>query len=190
MLGARNRHCRADRLKVEGRGLSQTDDLLAAQLLELSQLVRRARQQWLRERPDVPIGTVSILKLIDEIGTGDDRCCHAKDLAERSGLDPSTVSRAVAVAVGQGLVERRADTSDRRASALALTAAGHDLLAAARAWFGNLLGHALADWEPLEVRRLSLGLGTFLMALSGALDPHAGAMNAHITTSAPQEAAR
>ncbi|MBL7257461.1 MarR family winged helix-turn-helix transcriptional regulator [Paractinoplanes lichenicola] len=151
------------------------EDVLAAQLLELSQLVRKARQQWLRERPDVPIGTVSILKLIDEIGTGDDRCCHAKDLAERSGLDPSTVSRAVAAAVGQGLVERRADSSDRRASALALTPAGHDLLEAARVWFGSLLGHALAEWEPLEVRRLSLGLGTFIIALSGALEPQEAA---------------
>lgn len=151
------------------------EDVLVAQLLELSQLVRKARQQWLRQRPDVPIGTVSILKLIDDLGTGDDRCCHAKDLAGRSGLDPSTVSRAVAAAVGQGLVERRTDSTDRRASALALTPAGRELLVEARAWFGSLLGHALADWEPLEVQRLSLGLGTFLVAFSGALDPQMAA---------------
>ncbi|MBU2665293.1 MarR family winged helix-turn-helix transcriptional regulator [Actinoplanes bogorensis] len=146
------------------------EDVLATQLLELSQLVRKARQQWLRERPDVPIGTIGLLKHIDDIGTGDDRCCHAKDLAGRSGLDPSTVSRAVAAAVGQSLVERRVDDTDRRAAALALTPAGRELIVAAHAWFGDLLEHALADWEPMEVRRLSLGLGSFIGALSGVLE--------------------
>ncbi len=145
-------------------------DVLATQLLELSQLIRKARQQWLRERPDVPIGTVGVLKLIDEIGTGTGSGCHAKDLAERSGLDPSTVSRAVAAAVGQGLVERRIDSADRRASALALTAAGHELLGAAQEWFGDLLQHALADWPAAETERVSADLGRFLAAFSGVLD--------------------
>ncbi|MGK5682568.1 MarR family winged helix-turn-helix transcriptional regulator [Actinoplanes sp. URMC 104] len=147
-------------------------DVLATRLLELSQLIRKARQQWLRERPDVPIGTVGILKHIDEIGDGADGCCHAKDLAERSGLDPSTVSRAVAAAVAQGLVERRVDSADRRASALALTAAGHDLLAAAGVWFDDLLEQGLADWRPGEVDELTGGLGRFLGALSGVLETH------------------
>ena len=146
------------------------DDVLSTQLLELSQLIRRARQQWLREHPDVPIGMIGILKHIDGIGTGADRCCHAKDLAGRSGLDPSTVSRAVAAAVGLGLVERRVDDTDRRAATLGLTASGQDLLVAAHAWFGDLLEHALADWEPVEVQRLSLGLGSFIVALSGVLE--------------------
>ncbi|MBM2616649.1 winged helix-turn-helix transcriptional regulator [Actinoplanes sp. LDG1-06] len=146
------------------------EDVLATQLLELSQLVRKAKQQWLRERPDVPIGMISILKLIDEIGAGPDRCCHAKDLAERSGLDPSTVSRAVTAAVTQGLVERRTDSTDRRASSLALTPAGHGLLDAARVWFDGLLSVALAGWERPEVTRLSESLGTFLVALTGVLE--------------------
>ncbi|MCY1140970.1 MarR family winged helix-turn-helix transcriptional regulator [Actinoplanes sp. Pm04-4] len=148
----------------------EMEDVLASQLLELSQLIRKARQQWLRERPDVPIGTVSILKLIDEIGTAADGCCHAKDLAERSGLDPSTVSRAVAAAVGQGLVERGVDSTDRRASTLSLTPAGHELLVAANAWFGALIGHALADWPEDEVERVSGALGRFSVALSAVLE--------------------
>ncbi len=148
------------------------EDVLATQLLQLSQLIRKARQQWLRERPDVPIGMVSILKLIDEIGTGTGGCCHAKDLAERSGLDPSTVSRAVAAAVGQGLVERRVDRADRRASALALTPRGHELLAAAGVWFGALIERALADWPATDVERVSGDLARFSAALSGVLETH------------------
>lgn len=146
------------------------EDVLATQLLELSQLIRKARQQWLRERPDVPIGTVSILKLIGEIGTGPGGGCHAKDLAERSGLDPSTVSREVAAAVGQGLVERRVDNADRRASTLALTPAGRDLLAAASAWFGALIGRALADWPAGDAERVSCDLGRLVAALSAVLE--------------------
>ena len=155
------------------------EDVLATQLLELSQLIRKARQQWLRERPDVPIGTVSILKLIDEIGTAADGGCHAKDLAERSGLDPSTVSRAVAAAVGQGLVERRVDNADRRASTLALTLDGRDLLAAASAWFGALIGRALSDWPVGDAERVSCDLGRLVAAFSAVLE------NTH-----PLEAAR
>ena len=143
------------------------EDVLAIQLLELSQFIRRARQQWLRQRPDVPIGTVSILKLIDEIG-GDG--CHAKHLAERSGLDPSTVSRAVTAAVGQGLVVRHIDSADRRASALALTDAGRELLTAARTWFGDLVRRALADWPADDVTRVGGDIDRLLAALTGVLE--------------------
>lgn len=146
------------------------EDVLATQLLELSQLIRKARQQWLRERPDVPIGTVSILKLIDEVGPAADGGCHAKDLAGRSGLDPSTVSRAVAAAVAQGLVERGVDSADRRASTLTLTPAGHELLGAAGDWFGALIGRALADWPDGDAERVSADLGRFSNALSAVLE--------------------
>ena len=68
-------------------------------------------------------------------------------LAELIQSDPSTVSRQVAAVVKDGLVERRADPDDGRASLLVLTAKGTELVeqqqATRRDWFARLL----ADWD-------------------------------------------
>jgi DNA-binding MarR family transcriptional regulator len=61
---------------------------------------------------------------IDRLPTG----CRSSDLAARAGLDPSTVSRAVAGLVTQGLVTREADPHDGRATLLVVTPAGHAAL--------------------------------------------------------------
>lgn len=55
--------------------------------------------------------------------------CRSSTLAEAVFSDPSTVSRQVAGLVKDGLVERRADPADGRASVLAVTEAGRELLA-------------------------------------------------------------
>ena len=138
---------------------------IASRLFEVTRFVRLSKQQWLHDRPDVPIGLVSGLALIDSRGG-----CHAKELASRSGLDPSTVSRAVAAMVGHGLVQRRVDPADRRASSLVVTDTGHEVLAEARTWFLDLLRRALADWRPDEVEAFALALARFLVAVHQELE--------------------
>src|SRR4051794_15781166 len=69
---------------------------------------------------------VSMLMHVEEFPAG----CHGRGLAGRTGLDPSTVSRAVASLVGLRPAERRADPADGRAGVLALTDAGRTALAA------------------------------------------------------------
>lgn len=116
----------------------------------------------------LPPGLVGTLGLIDRAGahaTG----CHAKELAASAGLDPSTVSRAVAALVANGLVERRADPADGRASILVVTERGHAALAEARDWYDRLLGRALADWSPEEVEALTDALGRLTTDVEGAL---------------------
>ncbi|MEU0882876.1 MarR family transcriptional regulator [Lentzea sp. NPDC005914] len=54
--------------------------------------------------------------------------CRSSNLAEAVLSDPSTVSRQVAGLVKDGLVERRADPADGRASVLAVTEAGRKLI--------------------------------------------------------------
>ncbi len=83
-------------------------------------------------------------------------------LAELIQSDPSTVSRQVAAVVRDGLVERRADPDDGRASLLVLTAMGEGLVeqheAARLAWFARLL----SNWDEFEVRQFASLLTKFV----------------------------
>ena len=69
-----------------------------------------------------------------------------RDLAERKGVDQSTVSRQISHLVGEGLVRRDPDPADRRACQLVLTDRGQalcrDMIDARR----DAIGVALRDW--------------------------------------------
>ncbi|MEV1121835.1 MarR family winged helix-turn-helix transcriptional regulator [Actinosynnema sp. NPDC049800] len=131
---------------------------------DLLRVVRMVRQR----HHALPPGLIGTLGLIARAGV-EPTGCHAKELAASAGLDPSTVSRAVAALVANGLVERRADPDDGRASILVVTERGHAELAAARDWYDRLLGRALADWSPEEVQALTTSLGRLTIDVEGAL---------------------
>jgi DNA-binding MarR family transcriptional regulator len=71
-------------------------------------------------------------------------------LAATVHSDPSTVSRQAAHLVGMGLVERRADPADGRASLLALTDAGSALLEQARQRRDDRTAAIIKSWQPAE----------------------------------------
>lgn len=76
-------------------------------------------------------------------------------LAAASCVDPSTVSRQVGELVGLGLVERRADPRDGRASLLAATELGqarHDAVHDRR---DRAFAHLLAGWRDDDVQQLA-----------------------------------
>ncbi|MEU8264052.1 MarR family transcriptional regulator [Micromonospora sp. NPDC048999] len=141
---------------------------LGTRLRDLLTGVRLLKQRRIDERPAVPPGLVGPLMLIDRSAGG----CHARELAERGRLDPSTVSRAVAALVEHGLVDRQTDPTDRRASQLTITPAGRAVLADTNDWYGQVLNRALADWTPGEVAALSTALGRFTRDLEVALAHH------------------
>ncbi|MFI7432552.1 MarR family transcriptional regulator [Micromonospora haikouensis] len=143
----------------------ETTRELSVRLYDLLKSVRLIKQRRADDRPSVPLGLVGMLTQIEQLAAG----AHARELAEHAGLDPSTVSRAVAALVAHGLVERRADPTDRRASCLAVTPAGRAALADAYGWYGQLLDRALADWTPDEVAALCSALGRFTRDLGSAL---------------------
>lgn len=89
---------------------------------------------------------------------GDQR---ASTLAERLGLDPSTMSRHVAALVRSGHVERVSDPEDGRAALLRATDAGRQAFAGTQRLRTRLLDVALASWDPAEVDALARGLGHF-----------------------------
>ncbi|WP_158848161.1 MarR family winged helix-turn-helix transcriptional regulator [Saccharothrix deserti] len=77
---------------------------------------------------------------------------RASALAEAVFSDPSTVSRQVATLVKDGLVERRADPEDGRASVLAVTEAGARLLRERRAQRNEALARLFTNsgWSAEE----------------------------------------
>lgn len=141
---------------------------LGARLHELVRTVRMIRRRRAVARPAVPVGLVGVLMQIEQLSPG----CHARELAARTGLDPSTVSRAVASLVGQGLIERRADPTDLRARVLALTPQGRTALAGIVAWYGEVLDLALADWSPDEIATLSAAVARLTRGIDEALGRH------------------
>jgi DNA-binding MarR family transcriptional regulator len=72
------------------------------------------------------------------------------DVAVTVGLDLSTVSRQIRQLEQLGLLSRRPDGADGRASRLSLTARGRDSLAMVRARRAEMLGEVFADWPDAE----------------------------------------
>ncbi len=75
---------------------------------------------------------------------------RASDLAEQLCADPSTVSRQVASLVKAGLIERRADPDDGRASILAATELGLARVREFSAHRGATMLPVIADWSQDE----------------------------------------
>jgi DNA-binding MarR family transcriptional regulator len=82
---------------------------------------------------------------------GDGGPIRSSALAAAVHSDPSTVSRQVASLVKEGLVERRADPEDGRASLLAATPKGLDMLAERRRNMGLSMARMTRNWEPGEL---------------------------------------
>ncbi|MFG1780446.1 MarR family winged helix-turn-helix transcriptional regulator [Micromonospora sp. NPDC049051] len=141
---------------------------LGTRLSELARSVRLIRRRRAEVRPGVPVGLAGLLMQIERFPAD----CHARELAVRSGLDPSTVSRSIATLVTHGLVERRADPADKRASLLTVTPAGKAALTDTYDWYGRILDTALADWTPAEVAAFATAIGRFTRDIETALGHH------------------
>jgi DNA-binding MarR family transcriptional regulator len=85
-------------------------------------------------------------------------------LAASVQADLSTVSRQVASLVSRGLLERRADQLDGRASLLAVTGAGEVALAEREQGRQAFYDEVLADWSDEEMRQFARQLERFTAA--------------------------
>lgn len=90
--------------------------------------------------------TIVLLKTLVMYGPS-----RSSELATAVHSDPSTVSRQVAALVRDGLVERRADPEDGRASVLVATDRGKALLEEQRRRLGLALARVVRQWEPEDV---------------------------------------
>ena len=93
--------------------------------LAIARLSRRLRQEV---TPAVTPSQLSALARLDRGGP-----MSVGDLAAAERVSPSTLTRIVAALESDGLISRETDPADRRVARVAVSAAGHELLEAARA---------------------------------------------------------
>jgi DNA-binding MarR family transcriptional regulator len=153
---------------MTGQPDSQQDgrEVETTQLLDaLSRLIRTARAASHRQQAEfglsgTPLGILTSLAVAD---------ARPGDLAGRLQIAPSVVSRAVVPLEQGGLVERRTDPDDARATRLGLTEAGRRRLAEAREDFADRFDPLLADWDRHDVAELTRLMGRLESTLSRQL---------------------
>ena len=89
-------------------------------------------------------------------------------VAERTGLDPSTVSRQVADLEKAGLLAREADPEDRRAVVLKATEEGQQVLDRLSRGRRKRIERLLSDWDPEDI----VTFGRLLAQLNAATEKH------------------
>jgi DNA-binding MarR family transcriptional regulator len=144
------------------------DELIDA----LSALVRT----WKHAGRIVPAGGQSSLATLQLAAMLDDGELRMGEVAERRGVDQSVVSRQIGELQARGLVCRRTDPSDGRASLVRLTPEGHELIAETRRTHRRFVQDALAAAATPQEARMVADLVTRLTAtLATHLDELAGA---------------
>lgn len=137
---------------------------VADNVIELMRSVSRARARMLAAAEhDVEWSAHVLLKCLQNEGS-----MRAGSLADCLHSDPSTVSRKVAALVKDGLLERRADPDDGRASLLVLTAKADARLAEHNHIRNEYFGHLLDGWTHDEVRQFAASLARFTEAYDDA----------------------
>lgn len=124
---------------------------VADSVIDLLRTVRRSKARLLAAAgDDVESATQMLLRTV--AGEGPIR---ASALAASVQSDLSTVSRQVAALVGRGLLERRADQFDGRASLLAVTAAGREVIAEHEQGRQQFFEEVLAGWTADDRRQFA-----------------------------------
>lgn len=121
---------------------------------ELFLLVRQVKRSAERHRPEMIVDMAGYHVLVYLNVEGPQR---AGELAAAFHSDPSTISRQVSTLVKTGLVERRADPGDGRASILAATDEGVKVIETERRRRARVIAAVLGGWSP-EDRAALTGL--------------------------------
>jgi len=133
-------------------------DLLALQLIRLGRIRERTAAQIAAasggEIEAASYGIIFRLLIDGPMRSG--------ALAELLYSDASTISRQAAALVKRGLIERRADPADGRASVLAVTDAGRELAADLRRRRNEMLTGVLSHWTDDEREQLATVMRRFV----------------------------
>lgn len=95
----------------------------------------------------------------------------AATLADRLGLEKSSISRLLRKLVGAGLVRESASSRDGRAKPLSLAPAGQSAVAAIHDFARRQVAAALGRLDPAQRRQVAGGLQLYAEALAGAGSP-------------------
>lgn len=151
-----------------------SDDVIAVaeNLIRLTRTFARRRAQILAiAAHDVEWSAHIVLKCLASEGP-----LRSGAIAEHIRADPSTVSRQVASLVKEGLLERRADPVDGRASLLVLTAKANETLKHHDDIRNEKYAQMLEDWSEADLRRFAALLRRFTNDFEAAeISPISGA---------------
>jgi DNA-binding MarR family transcriptional regulator len=118
---------------------------------------QRAKARYLAAAEhDVEWSSQMVLRLLAHEGP-----MRAGAIAGCLQSDPSTISRQVATMVKEGLLERRADAEDGRASILALTAKADAVIAEHERLRRSHFAEMLSDWDEGDLSRFATMLRRF-----------------------------
>ncbi|ALE75471.1 Transcriptional regulator, MarR family [Pseudonocardia sp. Ae168_Ps1] len=126
---------------------------------ELFMLVRQVKRSAERHRPDMIVDMAGYHVLAHLHFGGPQR---ATEIAAAFHSDPSTISRQVSALVKAGLVERRADPGDGRASLLAANDEGVRVIETERRRRAHVIAEVLGGWDPADRVALTTLLDRFL----------------------------
>jgi len=139
------------------------DDLVRVEIVLWDALDRRLRHDL-----DLPLGRFEALQAVARTPTA-----RVQDVADALAITVGATSKLVDRLEGSGLCERRPHPTDRRSSAIALTAAGRRTLDAAEALVDDELAHRLDGLTPADLGALAALLATTRARL-GAERPRGG----------------
>lgn len=150
---------------VEAPALPRADvAALADNLIDLVRTFNRARARLMAAaEQDVEWSAQMLLKCLHTDGP-----MRASALSDLVRSDPSTVSRQVATLVKDGLLERRSDPDDGRASLLVPTPKADALLADHAKIRVDHFADMLAEWSPADVTQFASLLRRFTDAYEQA----------------------
>ncbi len=143
-------------------GDSAVDELADA----VSALVRTWRSAG-RRLPDPSHSTLALLQLTGLLDDGEHRL---GEIAERRGVDQSVISRQIGDLQARGLVCRRPDPDDGRATLVRLTPHGRELAARARDLKRDLVRGALARRPGTDLRTAARVVTALADELDARLD--------------------
>lgn len=151
-------------MSADAGNTARTEALMALEH-EIAVLLRRIRRV-IHERaqlvhPELNSSAYVMLGALREGGAQ-----RASALADTFRLDKGAVSRLVHQLLELGLIERRADPDDGRASLLHLTDLGRRRLDAAGDRRRDHVLERLADWTPQELGELAASLARYNEALA------------------------
>jgi DNA-binding MarR family transcriptional regulator len=132
------------------------DDVIEDLYRQLSSMIRRSRELSNELHPDLSLIAYTFLHLVESTPE-----IQASDLAERLGLDKSTVSRQLNQLIDRGLLDREGGRPGRRGDPLSLTPLGRRVLAADADRVRQRVTCWLAEWSGGEIASFAAMIARF-----------------------------
>jgi DNA-binding MarR family transcriptional regulator len=140
------------------------DDLIEDLYRQLNSVIRRSRELSNDLHPGLSLVAYTFLSLVEAVPE-----LRASDLAERLGLDKSTVSRQLNQLFNAGLLNREGGRPGRRGDPLSLTPEGRKTLAADADRVRHRLTGRMREWEEQDIGLLADLMARFNASVDASL---------------------